>query len=34
MKYYVTADVHAYFTELQTALREQGFSKIPSLTSW
>lgn len=25
MKYYVTADVHAYFTELQTALREQGF---------
>ena len=25
MKYYVTADVHAYFTELQTALGEQGF---------
>lgn len=25
MKYYVTADVHAYFTELQTALRENGF---------
>ncbi len=25
MKYYVTADVHAYFTELQTALRGNGF---------
>ena len=25
MRYYVTADVHAYFTELQTALRENGF---------
>lgn len=25
MKYYVTADVHAYFTELQTALLKQGF---------
>ena len=25
MKYYVTADVHAYFTELETALREKGF---------
>lgn len=25
MKYYVTADVHGYFTELKTALAEQGF---------
>ena len=25
MKYYVTADVHAYYTQLQEALREQGF---------
>ena len=25
MRYYVTADVHAYFTELNTALREHGY---------
>ena len=25
MKYYVTADVHGYFTALKTALAEQGF---------
>ena len=25
MKYYVTADVHGYFTELKTALAAQGF---------
>ena len=25
MKYYVTADVHAYFTELNAALRECGY---------
>lgn len=25
MKYYATADVHGYFTELKTALAEQGF---------
>ena len=25
MKHYVTADVHGYFTELKTALAEQGF---------
>ena len=25
MKYYVTADVHGYFTELKTALAVQGF---------
>ena len=25
MKYYVTADVHGHFTELKTALAEQGF---------
>lgn len=25
MKYYVTADVHGYFTKLKTALAEQGF---------
>ena len=29
MKYYVTADVHAYFTELQRALREKGFFEDP-----
>ena len=25
MKYYATTDIHAYFTELKTALRESGF---------
>ena len=25
MRYYVTADVHGYFTELKTALTTQGF---------
>ena len=29
MKYYVTADVHGYFTELKTALAEQGFFDDP-----
>lgn len=27
MRYYVTADVHSYYSELKTALTEQGFFK-------
>ena len=29
MRYYITADVHGYFTELKTALTEQGFFDDP-----
>lgn len=29
MKYYVTADVHGFFTELKTALAEKGFFEDP-----
>ena len=29
MRYYVTADVHGYFTELKKALTEQGFFQDP-----
>lgn len=30
MRYYVTADVHGYFTELKAALESQGFFQDPS----
>ena len=29
MKYYVTADIHGFYTELETALREKGFFDDP-----
>ena len=29
MRYYVTADVHGYFSELMAALTEQGYFEDP-----
>ena len=29
MKYYITADVHGFYTELHTALEEAGYFKDP-----
>ena len=34
MKYYVTADIHGYYTYLKTALEAEGFFDENNVTEW